>query len=303
MEHMTIMMGGVDMHMFIMWGMAVATVLSVGVATVLLLRKAPSDKLLVSGVAAERGWRFPVAFGLSKPPPMRPKPTDTIFILPDISHYTKFMTGTCFSVGHAQHAIFSLLNAMITAADRTLELSKLEGDAALFYVDADRLSKEELGRSVQSIFAAFFEERERLKRSNVCPCRACCHIDDLDLKIFVHRGKTARFEFRGAVDHFGTDIIVLHRIMKNGVRSSRYLMVTDAAKESIEFPGNLSAYELNEQVEHVGAVRASIYEIGDEVMSGIRNTQPPAYSSKFADLRIKLWETLRSLRVSVRSEA
>ena len=84
-------------------------------------------------------------------------------------------------------------------------------------------------------------------------------MDDLDLKIFVHKGKAARFKFRGSVDHFGTDVIILHRLMKNGVNNHRYVMVTDAAAECIELALHNEPYQIEEEIEQVGSVRADIF--------------------------------------------
>lgn len=198
-------------------------------------------------------------------------PQDTIFILPDISNYTRFMTGNRFAVGHAQHIVFSLINAMIEAASSRLELSKLEGDAALFYVDADKYSPEEIGDTVLDIFRAFFRQQRQLIASNICPCSACSHISMLDLKIFVHRGDAARFEFRGSIDHFGTDVIVIHRLMKNGATSKRYVMVTDNAASSIALPRKLEQWELNESHDHIGQIGARVFELGDTLTEEIAN--------------------------------
>ncbi len=220
---------------------------------------------------------------------------DTLFILPDISHYTRFMTGTHFAFAHAQYIIFCLINAMIRAATRHVELSKLEGGAALFFVDAARHDRATVGETVTNIFGAFFTERERLKQSNVCPCRACRHIDDLDLKVFVHRGQAARFRFRGSVDLAGTDVIILHRIMKNSVDGDRYVMVTDAASGSIELPVDLAQYPVEEAVDHIGTVGAAVYVIDDEAMRRLRDTHGIVKMSRWRDTRAKLARNIRAL--------
>lgn len=188
---------------------------------------------------------------------------DTIFVLPDISHYTRFMTGNHFSFAHAQHIIFSLINAMIEAATPHLELSKLEGDAALFFTDAERHTPEEVGRIVADILAGFFAEQRRLMASNLCLCKACKNIADLDLKIFVHRGRAARFSFRGSVDHFGTDVIVLHRLMKTNAGGSRYVMVTGAAAESIALPFHSEANEIEDTIDQIGPLTAQVFHVSD----------------------------------------
>lgn len=109
------------------------------------------------------------------------------------------MTGNRFAFGHSQYIAFPLNNAMIEAACKTVELSKLEGDAALFFVDSTKLTSAEMGQCVMGIFTAFFRERELLIRSNICPCSASTQIGNLSLEIFVHYGRTSRFEFRGSI--------------------------------------------------------------------------------------------------------
>jgi len=185
---------------------------------------------------------------------------DTIFILPDISHYTRFMASSHFTDQTAQFIIFSLINTMIKAATKTLELSKVEGDAVLFFVDAEKHSKQVIGGTLTDIFNAFYIERERLMASNLCSCQACPHIQELDIKIFIHRGKTTRFKFRGSIDHFGQDIIVLYRMMKNSISSDHYALITDAAVDSIELPEELEQERISIYVEDIGTIDATKFE-------------------------------------------
>ena len=228
---------------------------------------------------------------------------DTVFVFPDISGYTRFMTGSEFAFAHAQFIIFSLINAMITAATKTVRLSKLEGDAALFFVDAGRLTAQDLDKTLYQIFASFFAERQRLIDANACPCRACKSISDLDLKIFVHRGEAARFEFRGSIDHFGADVIVLHRLMKNGVNNRRYVMVTEAAAQSVAMSFGEAPSYVREEIEHVGEILAAVYPINDQAVVEMiaANSSPPV--SKAADLVAKLRGNLTAAFARLRRSA
>lgn len=221
---------------------------------------------------------------------------DTLFILPDISKYTSFMTGNRFAFGHAQHVIFSLLNAILKAAAPRLELSKLEGDAALFFCDVGALDAAAAGDVVMDIFRAFYGEQARLLEANVCPCDACRHIADLDLKIFVHRGVAARFKFKGAVDHFGTDVIVLHRIMKNGIAGHRYVLITEQAASAISLPAKFACDEVEESVEHIGRIRAQCCELDDDTVSAMREQGRTRHLAWYMDLMAKAAANLRTLR-------
>lgn len=221
---------------------------------------------------------------------------DTIFILPDISHYTRFMTGSEFSFAHAQHVIFALINSMIIAASRTVELSKLEGDAALFFVDADRHPPERIGQCVLDIFAAFYAEQARLIETNMCACRACQSIQDLDLKVFVHRGEAARFEFRGSVDHFGVDMIVLHRLMKNSAKADRYVMVTDAARSLVAFPVAMPSAPIEEDLRGYGRVTGRVFALDDDLAATLAAAPPVGPTpSRWRETCLKLRANLESI--------
>ena len=288
-----------QVHMIVMW----AGIAAVGAGLIFLIyvftRPASPRGTSLADLSGARGLVLPDTIdqdgnvNIATAPPV-----DTIFILPDISNYTRFMTGTQFSFAHAQHIIFSLINAMIGAATNQVQLSKLEGDAALFFADADSVTEVDAGKTVMEIFSAFFRERRRLKNSNICPCHACRHIDTLDLKIFVHRGKAARFRFRGSVDLFGTDVIVLHRIMKNNVTGHRYVMVTDAAASSVALP-ELTGHSVVEQdVDHVGRLRASVFEIDDvlaEQLARLEDQTSTSNSSVVRDALAKFAENFRTI--------
>lgn len=288
-------------HMLPMWGLLLVVIAAFAALVLFFLRRAPADNLLVSELAPNSRSFSTSTGGLGSDAGQAQATThDTLFILPDISNYTRFMTGTHFAFGHAQHIIFTLINAMIATATRTIELSKLEGDAALFFVDAKALDRDQVGRTVMDIFAAFFSERQRLMDSNLCPCRACTHIKDLDLKIFVHRGEAARFRFRGSVDHFGTDVIVLHRIMKNTVQGHRYVMVTDAAKDHIALPADLETDRIAEHIDQVGDIAATVYRLDDNILDLLTTQVPQNRTSTLADMLSKLSANARSVLLALR---
>lgn len=279
---------------------ATALLLGLGVVLVslLLLRPVSSgSRLALSStftkrlsrkmLARRRGQSFPAADDHTL--------EDTLFVLPDISRYTQFMTGNRLALGHAQHVIFSLIEAMIDAGMKKLELSKLEGDAALFFTDVGRHTPEAAGEAVIDIFKAFYRERRRLLEANLCPCKACQSISILDLKIFVHRGRAARFEFRGAVDHFGTDVIVIHRLMKNTMTSHRYVMVTDSASDCVEIPIPDRSKQISEHIEHVGEISATAHVIGDDTVAEWSADTDPGSGSRIADLCAKLLQNARTL--------
>ncbi len=296
-------MQGMSYHMIWMWGLAAVVLLVLLLLMSFFFKRADRQSLLIGDLARTAPAGFKPRLGTTHrqaPEHQDLKTHDTIFILPDISHYTRFMTGNEFSFAHAQHIVFSLINAMIERATKVVELSKLEGDAALFYVDAGQCTPEQLGETVTGIFQAFFTEQERLLESNLCPCRACRGIVDLDLKIFVHRGEASRFEFKGSIDHFGTDVIILHRMMKNNVSGDRYVMVTEAAKGSISLPAFNEGCEVEEEIEHLGAVKAHVFTIDDATKVALTEQLDAENPSATLDTVSKIKANLAGLAAAFR---
>ena len=297
------MMQEMTHHTYWMWGSFIMFAMLLLLAIAFFFKRATHRNLLVSNLAKKAPFRLGDQLEeLAKRAPNHRSnhAHDTIFIFPDISHYTRFMTVNEFSFAHAQHIIFSLIDAMIERASQTLELSKLEGDAALFYVDADRFTPEQIGEAVMDIFRGFFSEQERLMCSNLCPCRACKGIANLDLKIFVHRGEAARFEFRGSVDHFGTDVIILHRMMKNNIEGDRYIMVTEAARGAIALPDLGEGYEVEENIEHLGGVRARVFALDHAAKSHLTETPQKGAVSASSETVEKLSINLHTLLAALK---
>lgn len=184
---------------------------------------------------------------------------DTLFILPDISNYTRFVSNKHLTSDDAQDIIFSLMSAIINSVGDDLRFSKLEGDSALFYIDGEAASAGTVGATFDSIFAAFDRRKADLYSELSRDPEAQRSVDALDLKIFAHRGVAQRFTYRGVVDHFGSEVTLVHKLMKNGIKDTRYVLVTNAAKPLVLIGDQYDCEPLKANVEHIGAVRGHIY--------------------------------------------
>lgn len=222
---------------------------------------------------------------------------DTVFVLPDISGYTRFMTLNRFALGHAQYIILELLNAITSAAGSRLQLCKLEGDAALLMAPVRTVSGEAVSQAIMDIFAGFDRARRTLAHSNLCPCKACQHIRGLDLKIFVHRGEASYFQLGDMIDVFGEEVIVLHRLMKNRVNLRRYVLVSEAAGRFMKLPAGFVPTETKVEIEGIGLVEASVYEVDPSSLDGIAGTTVEPQTTRWGQTWRKLganWKTISS---------
>lgn len=156
----------------------------------------------------------------------------SLLFLPDISGYTKFIQTT--EVEHSQHVISELLEILISANMEDLKLAEIEGDALFFYKEGEIPSQERLLAQIESMFTAFHGHLELLRKNRICPCNACATAPNLELKIIAHAGELQHIEVQGARKPFGPQVIEAHRLLKNSVDSSNYVLISRALALEIQ---------------------------------------------------------------------
>jgi len=161
----------------------------------------------------------------------------------DISGYTRFLTGS--ELDHAQGVLEDLLTVILERLKSPLQLSNIQGDAVLAYARDDDVWSS--GQIIDSVDALYFGFRDRLKSivdNTTCPCRACVNAKKLDLKFVVHHGEFVVQAVAGRKELTGSDVILLHRLLKNDVPHrtgiASYALFTAAAA------GALGLAELND---------------------------------------------------------
>ena len=213
---------------------------------------------------------------------------DAHILLADISGYTRFLRDNKVTLRHASYIVSELLAALIGRAEAPLKPEKLEGDAVLFVasVGPDGTGETAVARSLFGFHAAFDRRRAELTATNTCPCEACTSLDRLELKVVGHFGRVLRHTVKRFEEVAGFDLIVAHRLLKNSVPASRYLLLSEAAWERLKPDRPLAVSRHVEDCEGVGAVPVVLLEGGWDELSG----PPPAratLASRFADFAIK----------------
>ncbi|WP_164851255.1 DUF2652 domain-containing protein [Larkinella soli] len=150
-------------------------------------------------------------------------------LIPDISGFTEFMTTN--ELSHASHAINLLMDAMLEAVGDEYEVSEIEGDAVLLLRKGPAPTREKIQETCLKIFNAFHFRRAWLQQYTICPCGACQAIINLSLKFVVHHGPLAEIKVGKFVKHSGPDMIVAHRLLKNNIGHTEYLLVTEKLLE------------------------------------------------------------------------
>src|SRR6266498_1723035 len=187
---------------------------------------------------------------------MERKTQSGYLLLADISGYTSFVAQT--EIEHAGLALSYLLETIVEKLDDLLTISKLEGDAVFAYIEESKLEdcKSLLGL-INQTYLAFRDRASVLYEHATCPCRACKAIPTLDLKFILHHGDFVLQQVAGIRDLLGTDVNLIHRLMKNGVSESTgwkgYALFTDQALEHMQCPKE-NYFQRCETYEHLGDV-------------------------------------------------
>ncbi|MFK7846703.1 MAG: DUF2652 domain-containing protein [Rhodothermales bacterium] len=148
----------------------------------------------------------------------------TLLFIPDISGFTQFVHET--EISHSQHIIEELLEILIDANEIGLEVSEIEGDAVLFYRDGPPPTAAELLAQVQRMYVRFHAHLKMYDAHRICRCGACNSASGLSLKFIVHFGETGKNKIKEHSKLFGKDVIVAHRLMKNEIAHTEYVLFT-----------------------------------------------------------------------------
>jgi hypothetical protein len=194
---------------------------------------------------------------------MESKTQKGYLVLADITGYTFFLAKT--ELEHANIAISFLLEAILGKMGAALTIAKLEGDAVFAYVEESKLPA---GRSllemIDQTYYAFRDQAETLHREATCPCKACQAIPTLDLKFMVHYGDFIFQQVAGIKDLVGSDVNLVHRLLKNRVGESTgwrgYALFTLQGLNSLR-ADKKAFVQLSESYEHLGEVETYVMDM------------------------------------------
>lgn len=186
-------------------------------------------------------------------------------VIVDIGGYTEFIKFHKDSLVHAHEVISQLLENIVDNAAFPLVLNKFEGDAALMYAvvgDDETAAVHDIARQVFDLFPAFKAKAVSLSNErSFCPCEACQNIRGLRLKAIIHKGTAAFRTIRQFEEMAGEDVILAHRLLKNGVREPEYVLMTDAFFALLDAETARHARPISERYEHIGTVGLKVFSL------------------------------------------
>jgi uncharacterized protein DUF2652 len=212
-----------------------------------------------------------------------------LLVIADIGGYTRFMRVHRINLAHAQYVIGRLLEATIDAAGGRWKLAKLEGDAAFFYskLPADgALDGTRLRDQLVAIRRAFVDRREQLAADRMCSCDACMQSGQLTLKFVAHAGQVELQKIKRLTELCGVDVILVHRLLKNTVPITEYVLMSEEVERALSAAGLEAApSEVEEELEGLGRVRTYYVELD--------GLAPVASEPQRSGVPARLWAWLR----------
>ncbi|MGB5187628.1 MAG: DUF2652 domain-containing protein [Acidimicrobiia bacterium] len=188
----------------------------------------------------------------------------TCFLIADISGYTGYLAGV--ELDHAQDILADLIGSVVTALRPNFSLAKLEGDAAFTYSPAETIDGSMLLDTIERCYFGFRRRRRDVRQATSCDCNACVRIPDLDLKFAVHHGPAIYQEVAGQQEILGSDVIVVHRLLKSDVverlNMAAYALISQQCIDVTDIdPGALGMQPHTQDYEGIGEVAAWAYDL------------------------------------------
>ena len=184
--------------------------------------------------------------------------------LADISGYTSYLAEA--ELDHAQDVLEDLTETVVRALSPPMKLNKLEGDAAFVYLPGERVDASMLLDTFDAAYFAFRRRQDAIDRATQCDCNACVLIPRLDLKFVAHHGAFGRQHVAGREELSGSDVILVHRLLKNhvvdAIGHAGYALYTDAVVAAMGVdPARLRMRRQDEEVEGIGSVSGWVQDL------------------------------------------
>ncbi len=140
----------------------------------------------------------------------------------------------------------------------------MEGDAAFLFTEITAeptAVAADVSAQILRFFDAFKLKQQALinHAAGGCPCDACTNIHQLQLKVVAHTGQAVFKKIKNFNELAGEDVILVHRLLKNSVTASEYILLTDAF---YRLTGNLFGIEpetLTETYDWLGDVTVKVF--------------------------------------------
>lgn len=184
--------------------------------------------------------------------------------LGDVTGYSDYLRDT--ELEHAQDVLADLLETVLRHLAPNLRFSKLEGDAVLAYALESEIEPSMLLDTIEETYFAFRSRLRDITHATTCDCNACQLIPRLDLKFLIHHGRFVRHPMGGSEELTGTDVVLVHRLLKNTIEDRLglrgYAFLTEACVTALGIaPDAIGMTPHREDVDDTGSVNGYVTDL------------------------------------------
>ena len=200
-------------------------------------------------------------------------PDYATILIPDISGYTEFLSKT--ELDHSSHIINELLELLVESNRTDFTLSEIEGDALLYYRKGQAVAFDGITRQCLEMFNNFHSQLKLIERDSICQCGACQSASNLTLKFIIHYGAIKEIKVANFSKASGLDMIIAHRLLKNSIGSSEYILATNNYLDRVQKNDSMAFtwQSSSEEYDAIGKLEFQ-YALLDKIKDSIPDPPP-----------------------------
>lgn len=206
-------------------------------------------------------------------------------LLADLSGFTQFMAVA--ELEHAQEIISELIDIVCKSLKPVFKIAEIEGDAIFAYTLEEKFSRgETLLELIELTYYNFTFQKNIMQEKSSCACNACKSIKKVDLKFINHFGNFAMQNYSGNIKPLGSDVNLIHRLLKNSVKPRSYALFTENCLKKTELASE-GFVPMKENYEHFGEVATYVTDLSEsykrisEIKRTIVKEEDADYVAKF----------------------
>jgi hypothetical protein len=189
-------------------------------------------------------------------------PDRALLLLADIAGYTEFMRLHRLNLAHSQEITQRLLVSMLDAAP-ALRLVEVEGDALFLSASVEADGSNGWLPSALAMYQAFHAKQQWMVAHNLCLCDACRQIEKLHVKFVAHLGEVVSQRIRDTEKLVGVDVIAVHRMLKNDVPVTEYLLMSEPLYRNLEPQLRDRAERVDQELDGLGTMPLYFVDVAD----------------------------------------
>jgi hypothetical protein len=151
--------------------------------------------------------------------------TPVFFCVPDITGFTKFIATA--DINFSKEVIPALLRRLIEANILKMSVAEIEGDAIFFYKNGRLPSVSRVAEQCKHLYQTFSDFIDKLEKTDPENYQRYLGDNSLGLKIIIHYGHISLSNIKGRTKLFGEDVIIAHKLLKNGVDELNYILLSE----------------------------------------------------------------------------